>query len=226
MIFTNAANFPAWKNKNQEIYATIKDWDLIVMALDDKNGTEQEGRVRFSFPLEWVSRSREGDPEAMESLYGQFKSPFYGIAFRYTANSAVSEDLLQDIFVKIFTNLDKLDNDEAFSGWAFRIAVNTCLSYLRRRKTQLSKSVAMEDVEYSLADNSGRQHENLLNQPIEDALSTLSNKLKSVFMLHDIQGFKHTEIAQMLGCSVGTSKSQLFKARMKIRKQLAGKQLI
>lgn len=226
MITAAAVNFPAWRIKNQLICATIENWDSIFMALDNKNSTAEDGRTRFSFPLEWVSRSREGDSEAMTALYGQFKSPFYGIAFRYTANSAVSEDLLQDVFVKIFTNLDKLDNDEAFTGWAFRIAVNTCLSYLRRRKTQLSKSVAMEDVEYSLADNNNRQHENMLNRPIEDALNTLSNKLKSVFMLHDIQGFKHTEIAQILGCSVGTSKSQLFKARMKIRKQLAGKQLI
>lgn len=226
MTYTAAAIFNSWGIKNNPICATMGSWDLIVMADENNNSTSQDGQKRFSFPLEWVSRSREGDPEAMEALYGQFKSPFYGIAFRYTANSAVSEDLLQDIFIKIFTNLNNLDKDEAFPGWAFRIAVNTCLSYLRQRKTLLSKSVAMEDVEYSLSDNKHNRDENLLSRPIEEALSTLSNKLKSVFMLYDIQGFKHTEIAQILGCSVGTSKSQLFKARMKIRKQLVSKQLI
>jgi RNA polymerase sigma-70 factor (ECF subfamily) len=178
------------------------------------------------FPLEWVRLSRAGDRSAMESLYTFFKSPFFGLAYRYTGNSATAEDLLQDIFVKIFTHMDNLDSDDAFTGWAYRIAVNTCLSYLRRRKTVSGKVVSLDAIGSGLADPKVDSPERDLSGPIQEALAGLSGKLKSVFLLHDFQGFKHHEIAGILGCSVGTSKSQLFKARIKIRAYLRKKQLI
>jgi len=178
------------------------------------------------FPLEWVSLSRKGDHYAMESLYEYFKTSFYGLAYRYTYDSAAAEDLLQDIFIKIFAHLKDLDKDEAFTGWAYRIAVNTCLSYLRQRKMKLKKSVSLQNVEPFLAAEESGDPEKLIEKSLEEALRGISAKLQSVFMLHDVQGFKHKEIARILGCSEGTSKSQLFKARMKIRKYLEIKQVI
>ena len=132
----------------------------------------------------------------------------------------------QDIFIKIFTHIHKLDNDEAFIGWAYRIAVNTCLSYLRSHKNIQGKMVPFDVVEGVAQSKAAPDHERMFDRIMEEALQDLSTKLRSVFVLHDIQGFKHEEVAQILGCSAGTSKSQLFKARMKIRQRLQKKRLV
>lgn len=187
-----------------------------------ENGHRQSS---FNIPQDWVDRLRRGDNQAMEAVYQRLKSPYFGIAYRYTYNAAAAEDILQDIFIKIFTNIKELDKDEAFVGWAYRIAVNTCLSYLRSNKSTLGKTVSFDETEAFINQGDDTQHEKMLHQPLDEAIRTLSSKLKSVFMLHEVQGFKHEEIAQILRCSIGTSKSQLFKARMKIRKHLLNKQM-
>ena len=176
--------------------------------------------------LEWLKRSREGDHSAMEMIYEHFKSSFFGLAYRYTYNAAAAEDLTQDIFVKVFTNLSLLDNDRAFIGWVYRVAVNTCLSYLRSNKKVIGKSIPFDDLEGVLKDKDAPSDEKMISRSIEEAISGLPTKLKSVFILHDVQGFKHKEIATILSCSVGTSKSQLFKARNKIKKYLEDKELV
>jgi RNA polymerase sigma-70 factor, ECF subfamily len=181
------------------------------------NNTSQS---RISIPAELIQRSREGDHQAMEQIYERLKSPFFGLIFRYTRDKAAAEDVLQDVFIKIFTNLDKLDKDEAFLGWAYRIAVNTGLSHIRHNKMLLRKSIPLNGINHTLGDSEADGRENLLKRSLEKAMEDLTSKLKSVFVLHDVQGFKHHEIAQIMGCSVGTSKSQLFKARKKIRKIL------
>ena len=198
----------------------------VFMKNNEKNVTLMSRAKYASYPLEWVSRSRAGDHEAMELLYKHFRSPFLGLAYRYTYNTAVSEDLLQDIFVKIFSHMHELDNDAAFTGWAYKIAVNTCLSFLRHKKAILSKQVTLDDVPGLSYGSQDIQHEDMVQHQLDGAMQDLSYKLKSVFILHDIQGFKHEEVAQILGCSVGTSKSQLFKARMKLKKSLGKKQLM
>ncbi len=227
------------KEKNMCLTQTIaaslipSGYDTIGWRIAGANMSEEQAvdkaqdRVSSSnFPLEWVRRSREGDSQAMELLYGRFKTSFFGLAYRYTYNAAAAEDILQDIFIKIFTHIHKLDNDEAFVGWAYRIAVNTCLSYLRSHKHIAQKMVPFDVVEGMAQDKGPPDHERMFYRTMEEALQGLSAKLRSVFVLHDIQGFKHEEVAQILGCSTGTSKSQLFKARMKIRQRLQKKRLV
>ncbi len=167
-----------------------------------------------------IQQSREGNLQSMAILYEHFKAPLFGLALRYTYNFAAAEDVIQDVFVKVFTNLHTLDDDKAFVGWLYRVAVNTCLSYLRGHKKLRLKMIPLEDVIGILDDSAPTATEKVENKLLEEAIQKLSPRLKSVFLLHDVQGFKHTEIAQILGCSVGTSKSQLFKARKKIRKLL------
>ncbi len=176
--------------------------------------------------LDLIKRSREGDIKAFESIYEQFKTPIFNLAFRYTYNHAVAEDLLQDIFIKIFTHLHELKKEETFINWLYRIAINTCLSYLRSRKRLLQKSVPLNEVENTIYEKTNDMSERLMNKPLEEAIQGLPAKMKSVFLLHDVQGLKHEEIATTLRCSVGTSKSQLFKARMKIREYLKRKQIL
>lgn len=198
-----------------------------VMSEDQsQKNMESASSARADLLLEWLERSRTGDTLAMGAIYDHFKSSLYGLAFRYTRNHAVAEDLLQDIFVKVFSNLHTLDDDNTFVGWLYRVAVNTCLSHLRTHKRVFQKEVPFEKVEEYMTQKSSHRPEDMMNKTLDDAIQGLSPRLKSVFMLHDIQGFKHGEIAQIMDCSVGTSKSQLFKARMKIRKLLEKKQML
>jgi RNA polymerase sigma-70 factor (ECF subfamily) len=206
------------------------------MQIIPRIGYSSSARIGLNYPImdplsddflvELVSKSRQGDLRSMETLYGHFKSSLFSLAFRYTYNFAVAEDLLQDIFVKVFTNLHTLDEDRAFTGWMYRVAVNTCLSYVRSHKRVLQKTIPLEDVEAYVSDVSSADVEKTENKPLEEAIQSLPAKLKSAFILHDVQGFKHKEVAQMLSCSVGTSKSQLFKARKKIREFLESKKLL
>ena len=171
-----------------------------------------------------IQKSREGDLQAMGTLYEHFKTSLFSLALRYTYNFAAAEDVIQDVFVKVFTNLHTLDEDKAFVGWLYRIAVNTCLSYLRSHKKVRLRTISLEDVQGIVADRAPTEAEKTEKKLLEDCIQKLPPKLKSVFLLHDVQGFKHQEIAHILGCSVGTSKSQLFKARKRIRKHLEHKQ--
>jgi RNA polymerase sigma-70 factor (ECF subfamily) len=193
---------------------------------NNKNGDNvQTGFEDKELIKNLVRSSREGNSQSMGLLYEQFKGRMFSLAYRYTYNAASAEDLLQDIFIRVFTHLETLDNDEAFAGWMYRIAVNTCLSYLRSNKKVLQQAVPLSTIEYTVGEDTRNVSEKMLEKPLEESIQSLPTKLKSVFLLHDVQGFKHQEIAQILGCTVGTSKSQLFKARMKIRKNLEKKQL-
>jgi RNA polymerase sigma-70 factor (ECF subfamily) len=170
-----------------------------------------------------VARGRDGDLTAMESIYEMFKRPVFGLVYRHTQNQAVAEDLLQDVFLKIFSNLRNVRDAETFPGWVFRIALNTCYSYLRQKKAQGDRLVPLDDLGGHVEDRKSEPVEKDLKGPLEQAIQTLAPRLRSVFVLHDVQGFKHEEIARTLGCSVGTSKSQLFKARIKLREFLRSK---
>jgi RNA polymerase sigma-70 factor (ECF subfamily) len=170
-----------------------------------------------------LDRSRTGDLKAMEEIYELHKQMVFNMAYRHTYNRAAAEDILQDVFVKVFTHLRDIHTAETFSGWIYRIALNSCYSYLRDRKAKDGRTVALSSVEGKLDEASYDSPGRELRKPLDDAIEALSPRLRSVFVLHDVQGFKHEEIAKIMGCSVGTSKSNLFKARMKLRGALKGK---
>ena len=173
-----------------------------------------------------IKRTQQGETEAMEKLYDIYKRPLFNLIYRHTYNFAVAEDLLQDIFIKIFTHIKDIQAEGTFKGWVYRITLNTCYSYLRQNKNKLKKTVALEGVKHTLKQEDVLPQDRSLRIPLEEAIKTLPPRLRSVFLLHDVQGFKHEEISQVLGCAVGTSKSQLFKARLKIRNYLKNKQII
>ena len=167
-----------------------------------------------------IRRGAGGDENALEAIYHRFKAALFNLACRYTGNAAAAEDVLQEVFLKAFTHLSEVNNVATFPGWLFRITVNASLSYLRSRKVERRSSVPLSDVEGVLAASSKEETGSRLRKPLEEAIQTLPQRLKSVFLMHDVQGFKHEEIAGILGCTVGTSKSHLFKARMRLRDRL------
>jgi RNA polymerase sigma-70 factor (ECF subfamily) len=191
---------------------------------EEERGLANGIRLSDSFFLkDLIRRGREGDDQALEAIYKQFNRPLFNLVYRYTYNSEVAEDLLQDIFIKVFSHLHDIRNEETFVGWIYRIAINTCYSYLRRKKSRLQRTIPLNEVEGRIEGKTNESGDEVMKKSLDDAIQNLPDKMKSIFLLHDVQGFKHKEIARMVGCSMGTSKSQLFKARMKIREQLKNK---
>jgi RNA polymerase sigma-70 factor (ECF subfamily) len=168
-----------------------------------------------------VRRAAGGDERAQEVLYHRFKTPLYNLACRYTGDEAAAEDILQEVFLKAFAHLSTVNDAARFPGWIFRIAVNTCLSHIRSRKAERRSSVPLSQLEEVVAARVEGEADMARRRSLEGAIQALPEKLKSVFLLHDVEGFKHEEIADILGCAVGTSKSNLFKARLKLRDHLA-----
>ncbi len=168
-----------------------------------------------AFLKDVIRQCQNGDTDAMEKVYTGYKTSIFSIAYRFAGNHASAEDLLHDIFINVFKHIDKLRSPEAFNSWVYRIAINTCMSFARKREK--IKEISMDDINpEDFSDNS--HHPN--HHHLEKAIKKLPAKQKSVFLLHDVTGFTHTEIAKIMKLSAGTSKSQLFKARMKIREYL------
>jgi len=207
---------------DNEIHAGIIDEcrDAAGSMIQDDRKQSVWGTADKALMAGLIERSQGGDLEAMESIYEMFKRPVFSLAYRHTMNRVVAEDLLQDIFLKIFSHFKDVRDPDTFPAWVFRIALNTCHSHLRQKRVQSGRDVSMTDVEDAIVDENAAPVERDLREPLNQAIQSLSPRLKDVFVLHDVQGYKHEEIARLLGCSAGTSKSQLFKARMKLRAYL------
>jgi RNA polymerase sigma-70 factor (ECF subfamily) len=194
----------------------IRDNARMARPKDDNTALVMGGANQDAL-AELIARGRAGDSLALEAIYGRYKIALFNLAYRYTFDRVAAEDLLQEIFIKIFTHLDDVKTAETFTGWVYKIALNTCYSYLRGRRNEIEKSVPLAAVEGVLHDGAKDAPRRDFRKPLDEAIGALPLKLKEIFLLHDVEGFKHGEIARMLGLSVGTSKSQLFKARIRVR---------
>lgn len=169
--------------------------------------------------LSLAQKSAEGNMEAFEELYRRHSRRVYSLCLRMTANVEKAEDLAQDVFVHLFRKIGSFRGQSAFTTWLHRVTVNQVLMHFRKRSSRTEMTT--EDGETPVQIVQGTSDPN--SMPIVDrialdrAISQLPPGYKSVFILHDIEGHEHTEVANILGCSVGTSKSQLHKARMKLR---------
>lgn len=173
-----------------------------------------------------IGRSQSGSLEAFEKLYDLFKNKVYGLAFNLTRDHQTAEDLTQDVFIKVFSSIRAIDRPELFPAWVYRIALNTCYSHLRREKVYDEKLEAMAPAGEGQADSAFDSHDDDLARAVKEAVARLPERLRTVFLLHEVDGLTHEEIAETIGCQVGTSKSQLFKARMKLRKILKKQQFL
>ena len=181
-------------------------------------GTAFNGSNRKESFFDVIRRCQDGDTKAMEEIYSDYKSSLFNLTYRYTMNLSSAEDLLQDIFIKIFTGISKLRSPEAFTAWVYRTAINACIS--STRKSGRGKHMPLNEIDKPDEAEADNIH---IRLDMEKAVSVLPPKQKAVFLLHDVQGFTHEEIAQVMKWSEGTSKSQLFRARMKIRGHLKEK---
>jgi RNA polymerase sigma-70 factor (ECF subfamily) len=164
-------------------------------------------------------RVSEGDMQAFEEIYRRHNRLVYSLCLRMTQNVHEAEDLAQETFIQLFRKAGSFRGESAFTTWLHRLTVNQVLMHFRKRKARDEKTT--EDGEIPEQTVPGTQDS--AKMPVVDrialgkAIAQLPPGYRAVFILHDVEGHEHEEISRMLGCSVGTSKSQLHKARMKLR---------
>jgi RNA polymerase sigma-70 factor (ECF subfamily) len=169
-------------------------------------------------------RAACGDSEAFEELYRLHHRRVYTLCLRMTQNEAEAEDITQDIFVVLLHKAGDYRAEASFTTWLHRMTVNQVLMHFRRKKSKREEQAEAEQAESGAPRRSaGPRPAQLVDRvTLEDALARLPPGYRAAFVLHDVEGYEHEEVARLLGCAVGTSKSQLHKARMKLRKILKG----
>lgn len=165
-----------------------------------------------------VKKCVKGDRKAQQELYKYFYSTMMGVCYRYSNNAEDAKDLLQDGFVKVFNNLKKYNFSGSLEGWIRRIMVNTAIDHFRKNKNVFM----IDDEDGYLLENSKVESANTIYsqfgvEDIMEAIQSLSPAYKAVFNLNVIEGYPHKDIAEKLNISEGTSKSNLAKAKMKLR---------
>lgn len=177
-----------------------------------------------------VVRARARDMAAYDELIRRYQRKIYQLVYNMTSNREDAEDLTQDVFVKAYSALEHFKGDSSFYTWVYRIAVNRTINYLKKRKR--NAALSLDDMDQAVERDPDYVELRSRESPVRDAtlselqkklneaLQTLSEKHRTVVVLHDIQGLQHDEIGRMLGCSEGTVRSRLFYARQELQKQL------
>jgi RNA polymerase sigma-70 factor (ECF subfamily) len=172
--------------------------------------------------MDLVARARAGDVDAFETIYRQNASRIYTLACRMAGSPEDGEDLLQEIFLQAHRKLESFKGDASVGTWLYRLAVNHCLDYVRSRQAKMNKLTETLDAESSF-EPVARRETPVARLDLERAIERLPEGCREAFVLHDVEGFDHKEVAAQLGIAEGTSKSQVFKARLKLRGYLRRK---
>src|SRR6201987_1672497 len=181
--------------------------------------------ARLDSDLQLVKRAQEGDAEAFASLFHAHKARIHSVCLRMTNNTAEAEDLTQDAFLQVFRKLATFRGDSALSTWLYRIAVNTVLMHFRKKALrQISLDEPYNQDAKVVRREYGSRDDRLTGCVDRIALARAITELpvgyRTIFLLHEVEGYEHQEIADLLDCSVGNSKSQLHKAKLRIRELL------
>ena len=196
--------------------------DVFPLWLSAKNAAAAEAEISPLSDHALTRAAAGGDMAAFEQLYERHNRRVYSVCLRMTQNSAEAEDLAQEVFIQLFRKIGSFRGESAFTTWLHRLTVNQVLMHFRKRSVKLERTTDEGDTPVQIV----RGTENPDKMPVLDrislerALKQLPPGYRSVFVLHDIEGHDHAEIAQMIGVAIGTSKSQLHKARMKLRRLL------
>src|ERR1051325_1125114 len=187
---------------------------MSVTADPNLNGVLSEGEIGSALDGEKMS--------GFEELYRKHYRRVFSICLRMTGNVAEAEDLTQEVFIQLHRKLGSFRGEAAFTTWLHRLTVNQVLMHFRKRSVR--SELTTDDGE--MPDSIDPDTINPEAMPIvdriglENAIGQLPPGYRTVFVLHDVEGYEHEEIARLLGCSAGTSKSQLHKARLKLRRLL------
>jgi RNA polymerase sigma-70 factor, ECF subfamily len=167
----------------------------------------------------------KGDMIAFEEIYKRHHRRVYSLCLRMLQNSHEAEDLTQDVFIQLYRKIGSFRGDSAFTTWLHRMTVNQVLMHFRKRVVKFEKTTEEGETPVQIVpgtENTGKLQ--IVDKiAIDNAIAQLPSGYKNVFVLHDVEGYEHEEVAVILGCSVGTSKSQLHKARLKMQRLLKKK---
>ncbi|MGH7501027.1 MAG: RNA polymerase sigma factor [Longimicrobiales bacterium] len=169
---------------------------------------------------EYIRRAQRGDGEAVRELYRRYAPRVYAVVRRLADDDALAEDWAQEAWVRAIRALPRFRGEARFSTWIHRIAVNSALHGRRWRDRRVRNEVAMPAVAPPATRIQPQGEQTLLRMALERAMQTLPDGMRQVLVLHDVEGYTHEEIANALGVTAGTSKSQLFKARARMRRAL------
>ncbi len=173
-----------------------------------------------------VRRALEGDGDAFATLFQLHKGRVYAVCLRMTNNPADADDLTQEAFIQAFRKLATFRGESALSTWLHRVAVNTALMHFRRNPashTSIDQPIDSENGKREIGERDSHLHDSLDRIALTRALEALPAGYRTIFELHEIGGYGHREIAKFLRCSVGNSKSQLHKAKQRIRQCLVSR---
>ena len=163
-----------------------------------------------------VARCQAGDVDAFAELYARHSARIFSLAARMAGSPETGEDLLQEIFLQAYRKIGGFKGDAAVGTWLYRLALNHCLDFVRSRQAKMDKATDAIDGD-DRPEVAARRESPVERLDLERAIRQLPEGCREVFVLHDVEGYEHKEIAAMLGIAEGTSKSQVFKARMKLR---------
>lgn len=169
------------------------------------------------FDRAFITACIKGDLQLQRQLYDSFSPTMFGICLRYAADYHSAEDILQEGFIKVFSRLDGFRHEGSFEGWMKRIFVNTAIEYYRK-SLKFNQMSDLDSVQEFVAED--HTFQNLLTQDLLTLIQKLPTGYRTIFNLYAIEGYNHREIGELLHISIGTSKSQLARARLSLQKQV------
>jgi RNA polymerase sigma-70 factor (ECF subfamily) len=175
---------------------------------------------------EVIKKAQTGDVDCFEALYARHKRRIFSLCLRMTGNYAQAEDFTQEAFLQLYRKIGSFRGESAFSTWLHRLSVNIILMHWRKKglaEVSLEETLEPQSEDGPKKDIGKRDdilHGSIDRLNLDRAIASLPPGYRIIFVLHDVEGYEHNEIAEMLGCSIGNSKSQLHKARMKLRSLL------
>lgn len=165
-----------------------------------------------------IQRAQQGDRAAFEQLYREHVERVYALSLRLAASAARAEELTQDVFVRLWDVIGSFRGESAFSTWLHRLTVNVVLLSLRSHRRRAARVFGVNDLTpFDRVDNTPKPGVRI---DLEHAIASLPEKARLILVLHDIEGYRHEEIAEMMGLAAGTSKSQLHRARKLMKEAL------
>ncbi|MBX7173875.1 MAG: RNA polymerase sigma factor [Pyrinomonadaceae bacterium] len=210
MTTTETLTFPVWQNAG---------------ALEIEAPEFIENISEASSDLTLAQSAAKGNMFAFEELYNRHHRRVYSLCLRMLQNTHEAEDLTQEVFIQLYRKIGSFRGDSAFTTWLHRMTVNQVLMHFRKRTVKFEKTTEEGETPVQIVIGTENQDKMPIVDKIalDSAIAQLPEGYKNVFVLHDVEGYEHEEVARILGCSVGTSKSQLHKARLKMRKLLQKK---
>ena len=196
-----------------------------VSEAKETSGVSKIADVSKAKDFELTQAAATGDMVAFEELYQRHHRRVYSICMRMLQNTYEAEDLTQDVFIQLYRKVGSFRGDSAFTTWLHRMTVNQVLMHFRKRNVKFEKTTDEGETPDQIVAGTDNPYRMPIVDKIalENAIDQLPPGYQNVFVLHDVEGFEHEEVARILGCSVGTSKSQLHKARLKLRRLLKKK---